>query len=98
MDRATIAECPAEPRVPLVWWKRRTLARRLPDSQGVITLNIDGRGVLFSGGAVQMYNPNPNLAQDGFPVIFELTIAGNVAAFLAFMRAFVRGRRSSRSR
>jgi hypothetical protein len=56
-----------------------------------ITLNVDGRAVLFSGNAAIRRSDDPQQpAGVGRKYIREGVIAGNVAAFFAFMAEFFR--------
>jgi hypothetical protein len=73
-------------------WRLSTDHNREPDPQFIeyltdLTLNIDGRGVLFFGGAAHTFAPNPNLPEQAYRIIYEAAIAENLAGFLAFMGA-----------
>jgi hypothetical protein len=73
-------------------WRLSNSSNREPDANFTkyladITVNIDGRGVLFSGGAGQTIARNPSFPDDSQLIIFEAAIAGNLAAFLSFMGA-----------
>lgn len=50
-----------------------------------ITVNVDGRGHLFDGGAVQMIHPQrgPVDDDDGYLLIYESDIAAIFAGFLS---------------
>jgi hypothetical protein len=55
-----------------------------------IAVNIDGRGVLFGGGAALTHRPDPNGPnKQGRLFINEAAIAYDFAAFLAFMAALL---------
>jgi hypothetical protein len=51
-----------------------------------ITVNIDGRAVLFAGNAAQRIHETVQGTDEGRKVIFERTIGGNTAALFAATR------------
>jgi hypothetical protein len=101
----TAAAAPVEPhRGKPEYWRRQgadawRLSSQREESPGLrlvrhvvnFTVNVDGRGHLFDGGATRRVARQNGPGEEGPRLILEASIAGSFAGFLAFIGVLYRG-------